>query len=142
MIVSPPATTVIYSFSQISKHLAVAIFVNFSTYISSWQVGSLRYYVSSIALSGRFHLIPYLQVILYGIGLATYAWRHATRPKQLLVDDLEETGGVQPSLSDPVTEPRDSSAESSMRHLSKLMSSPPSISVRDLRRESARRSRL
>ncbi|KAI0277677.1 hypothetical protein BGY98DRAFT_978166 [Russula aff. rugulosa BPL654] len=84
--------------------------------------------------------VPPLLLIIYGIGLATYAWRYATKPKQLLVDDLEETGGVQPSLSNPVTEPWDSS--SSMRHLSELMSSPPSTSVRDSRRESERRSRL
>ena len=84
----------------------------------------------------RLHLILYPQVIVYGFGLATYAWRYATRPKQLLTDDVEETGRVQPSLSDPITEPRDSS----MRHLSELMSSPPS--VRDSRRESGRRSRL
>jgi hypothetical protein len=91
-------------------------------------------------LNARLDLILYLQVTLYGIGLATYAWRYATKPKQLLADDLEETRGVQPSLlSDPVTEPWDSS---SMRHLSELMSSPPSTSVRDSRRESGRRSRL
>jgi hypothetical protein len=90
-------------------------------------------------LNVRLYLILYPQVILYGIGLATYAWRYATKPKQLLADDLEETGGVQPSsLSDPVTEPRDSS----MRHLSDLMSPPPSTSVRDSRRESGRGSRL
>jgi hypothetical protein len=139
MIVSPPTTTVTYSFSQISKHLRVAMFVSFSTYISSLRAGSLRYCVSSIALNVRLYLILYLQVILYGIGLATYAWRYATKPKQLLADDLEETGGVQPSLlSDPVTEPGDSS----MRHLSELMSPPPSTSVRDSRRESRRGSRL
>jgi len=85
------------------------------------------------------HLIQYPQVILYGIGLATYGWRYATKPTQLLADDLEETGGVQPSLqSDPVPEPWDSS----MRHLSEPMSLPPSTSVRDSRRESGRRSRL
>jgi hypothetical protein len=137
MMVSPPATTVTYAFSQISKHLAVTTFVSFSMYISSWRAGSLRYCVSSIALNVRSHLILYLQVILYGIGLATYAWRYATKPKQLLADDLEETGGVQPSLpSDPVTGPRDSS---SMRHISELMSPHPSTSVRDSRRESGRR---
>ncbi len=144
MIVSPPATTVTYFFSQKSKHLTVAMFVSFSTYISSWRAGSLRYCVSSVVLNVRLHLIPYLQVIVYGIGLATYAWRYATKPKQFLADDLEETGGVpggvQPSLlSDPVAEPWD---PSSMRHLSELMSSPPSTSVRDSRRESGRRSRL
>lgn len=143
MIVSPPATTVTYSFSHTSKHLTVAMFVSFLTYISSWRAGFLRYCVSSIALNVRLHLILYPQVIIYGIGLATYAWRYATKPKQLLVDDLEETGGVlvQPSLSIPVTEPWESSS-SSMRHLSELMSSPPSTSVRDSRRESERRSRL
>ena len=84
-------------------------------------------------------LILCLQVILYGLGLATYAWRYATKPKQLLADDLEETGGIQPSsLSDPVTEPWDSS----MRQLSGLMSLPPSTSVRDSRRETVRGSRL
>jgi hypothetical protein len=140
MIVSPPATAVTYSFSHTSKHLTVAMFVSFLTYISSWRAGFLRYCVSSIALNVRLHLILYPQVIIYGIGLATYAWRYATKPKQLLVDDLEETGGVQPSLSNPVTEPWDSS--SSMRHLSELMSSSPSTSVRDSRRESERRSRL
>jgi hypothetical protein len=77
------------------------------------------------------------KVILYGIGLATYAWRYATRPKQIMADDLKETGWVQPSsLSDPVTEPWDSS----VRHLSELMS--PSTSVRDSRRKSGRGSRL
>jgi len=92
-----------------------------------------------LLLNVRLHLILYLQVILYGIGLATYAWRYATKPKQLLADDLEETGGVQPSLlSDPVIEP----GGSSMRHLSELMSPPPSTSVRDSRRESRRGSRL
>lgn len=85
----------------------------------------------------RLHLILYLQVILYGIGLATYAWRYATKPKQLLADDLEETGGVQPSLpSDSVTGSCDSS---STRHISELMSPPPSTSVRDSRREFGRR---
>ncbi|KAF8503616.1 hypothetical protein F5888DRAFT_1663735 [Russula emetica] len=84
--------------------------------------------------------VPPLLLILYGIGLATYAWRYATKPKQFLGDDLEETGGVQPSLlNDPVTEPLD---PSSMRQLSELMSSPPSTRVRDSRRESGRRSRL
>ena len=139
MTVSSTTATVAYTFSQISKHLTVAMFVNFSTYISSWRAGSLRYCVSSIALNVRLHLILYLQVILYGIGLATYAWRYATKPKQLLADDLEEKGGVQPSLHEPVTERRDSS---SMRHLSELMPSPPSTSVRDSHRESMRRSRL
>jgi hypothetical protein len=95
--------------------------------------------VSSIPLNFPLCLILYLQVILYGIGLATYAWRYAIKPKQLLADDLEETGGIQPSsLSNPVTEPWDSS----MGHLSGLMSSPPSTSVRDSRRESGRGSRL
>jgi hypothetical protein len=143
MIVSPPATTMTYSFSQISKHPTVVMFVSFSTYISSWRVGSLRYCVSSSTLNVRLHLILYLQVVLYGIGLATYAWRYATKPKQLLADDLEETGGVvQPSLlSDPVTEPWDFES-SSMRHLSGLISSPPSTGMRDSRRESERRSRL
>jgi len=79
--------------------------------------------------------VPPLLLILYGIGLATYAWRYATKPKQLLADDLEETGGVQLSLqSDPATEP----LGSSMRHLSELMSSPTSTNVRDSRRESGR----
>ena len=79
------------------------------------------------------HLILYLQVILYGFGLATYAWRCATKPEQLLADDLEESGGLQPSLlSDPAT-------DSSMRHLS---SSTPNTSMRDPRLESVRRSRL
>jgi hypothetical protein len=133
MIVSPPATTVTYAFSQISKHLTVAMSVSFSTYISSWRAGFLHCCVSSTALNVRLHLILHLQVILYGIGLATYAWRYATKPKQLLADDLEETGGVQPS--DPVTEPSDSS----MRRISELMPSPPSTSVRDSRRESGRR---
>jgi len=83
--------------------------------------------------------VPPLLLILYGIGLATYAWRCATKPKQLLADDFEETGGVQPSLlRDPVTEPWDSS----MRHLSELMPSPHRTSVRDSRRESERGSRL
>ncbi|KAF8478736.1 hypothetical protein DFH94DRAFT_751863 [Russula ochroleuca] len=85
--------------------------------------------------------VPPLLLIVYGIGLATYAWRLASKPKQLLTD--EETGDVQPSLlSDPVTEPWDSST----RHLSELMSSLPSASVRDSRhdsrRESGRKSRL
>jgi hypothetical protein len=137
MIVSPPASTVTYSFSQIFKHLTVTMFVGFSTYISLWRVGFLRYCVSSIVSSVRLHLILYPKVIIYGIGLATYAWRYGTRPKQLLADDVEETGSVRPSLSDPITEPRDSS---SRRHRSELMSLPPS--VRDSRRESVRRSRL
>ncbi|KAH9997335.1 hypothetical protein BJV77DRAFT_77846 [Russula vinacea] len=82
--------------------------------------------------------VPPLLFILYGIGLATYAWRFASRPKQLLAD--EETGDIQPSLlSDPVTELWDSS---STRHLSGRMSSLPSTSVRDSRRESERKSRL
>jgi hypothetical protein len=113
------------------------MFVSFSTYISSSRAGFLRYCVSSIVLNVRLHLILYPQVIIYGIGLATYAWRYATGPKQLLANDVEETGGVQPGLSDPITMPQDSS---SMRHLSELVSSPPS--VRDSRRESVRRSRL
>lgn len=81
--------------------------------------------------------VPPLLLILYGIGLATYAWRYATRPKQLPADDFEETGGVQPSLlSDPITEPWDSS----MRHLSEPMLPPPSASVRESRREWGRES--
>ena len=90
----------------------------------------------------RLHLTLYLQVTLYGIGLATYAWRYASKPKQLLAD--EETAGVQPTLlGEPVTEPLDPSKNSSTtRHSSELMSSLPSASVRDSCRESARKSRL
>jgi hypothetical protein len=141
IIVRPPATTVTYFISRIFKHLTVSGSVSSSTCISSWQAGSLHYCVSSSTLNPRLHLTLYLQVIVYGIGLATYAWRLASKPKQLLTD--EETGDVQPSLlSDPVTEPWDSST----RHLSELMSSLPSASVRDSRhdsrRESGRKSRL
>jgi len=93
------------------------------------------------SLNARLHLTTISQVILYGIGLATYAWRYASNPTQYLADDPEETSrGIQPSLlRDPVTETWDSS---STRHLSELMLSPPSTSVLDPRRESGRKSRL
>jgi len=80
-----------------------------------------------------------LLLTLYGIGLATYAWRYASKPEQLLAD--EETGGVQPSLlSDPITEIWETSTPT--RHSSELISPLPSASVRDSCRASARKSRL
>jgi hypothetical protein len=140
MIVRLPATTMSYFFSQISKApdgRGVCQLLNVYIIMASWVPPLLREFnyqcfESSIAPDSI------STVILYGIGLATYAWRFASKPKQLLAD--EETGDVQPSLlSDPVTEPWDSS---STRHLSERMSSLPSASVRDSRRESERKSRL
>jgi hypothetical protein len=135
-MVSPPAITVTYFFSQISQHPTVAGSVSILMSTSSQQAGSLHYYVSSTALNARLHLTLYLQVIIYGVGLATYAWRYASKPKQLLADG--ETGGVQPGLpSDPVSEPLNSS---SSRHLSEITSPLPSASVRESLRESLRES--
>jgi len=82
--------------------------------------------------------VPPFLLVLYGVSLAIYAWRYASRP--LLGDD--ETGRVQPSSpSEPVTvtEPMDSFSSG---HLSELLASLPSASASDSRRESARKSRL
>src|SRR5712671_3809668 len=82
---------------------------------------------------------PIFQVILYGVALAIYSWRYASNPPKLSSAN-EETGSVQPSsLSDPITEPRDSSP---MEHLSGLLLPLPSASPRDSCRESTRKSRL
>jgi len=81
---------------------------------------------------------PFL-LILYGVGLAIYSWRYASNPPKLSSTD-EETGSVQPSsLSDPITEPRDSFPK---EQLSGPSSPLPSASLRDSRRESTRKSRL
>jgi len=89
--------------------------------------------------------VPPLLLILYGVGLATYTWRYASRPQGPLLAD-EEIRRVQPNSRDegyePVTEPMD---YSSTRHLSGLLTtSLPSTgtSVRDSHREPARKSRL
>jgi len=81
--------------------------------------------------------VPPLLLILYGIGLATYAWRCASNLKQFLPDDPEETRSAQPSLpNDP------DSSLTLTRHLSELMSSPPSTGMHDSRREFGRKSQL
>jgi len=83
--------------------------------------------------------VPPFLLILYGVGLAIYTWRYASRPRgPLLADD--EMGRAQPiSPSEPVTESMDSF---STGHLSELLASLPSASASDPRRESARKSRL
>lgn len=83
--------------------------------------------------------VPPFLLILYGVGLAVYTWRYASRPRgPLLADD--EMGRLQPSSpSEPVIEPTGSFSSG---HLSELLTSLPSASASDSRRESARKSRL
>jgi len=89
--------------------------------------------------------VPPLLLILYGVGLATYTWRYASRSQGPILAD-EEMRHVRPSSRDeryePVTEPMD---YSSTRHLSGLLTTSlpgTGTSVRDSHRESARKSRL
>jgi len=85
--------------------------------------------------------VPPLLLILYGLGLATYAWRYASKPRRpLLSDDDDETGRAQ--LRSPVEAVLESMEHASSGHLSYLLASLPSSSMRDSRRESARKSRL
>ncbi|KAI9510224.1 hypothetical protein F5148DRAFT_614004 [Russula earlei] len=80
--------------------------------------------------------VPPFLLILYGAGLAIYAWRYASKPWRPLSID-EEAEGVQPRLqSDSVIEPRGSAR---IEHLSRLLSSLPSPGSH---RESMRESRL
>jgi len=79
--------------------------------------------------------VPPFLLILYGTGLVIYAWRSASRPRKSISADeeLEVQRGPQ---SDPITEPGSSMGTA------ELLSSVPSSSPRDWRRESGRKSRL
>ena len=87
------------------------------------------------------------QVILYGLGLAWYTWRTASRPREPSQID-EEMGGKLPSLRDisadiPADVPEELSSPVVRHSVSEdLLSSITGTGSGDSRRGSARKSRL
>ncbi|KAF8275111.1 hypothetical protein EI94DRAFT_1712389 [Lactarius quietus] len=86
--------------------------------------------------------VPPLLLIFYGVCLALYTWRTASRPREPSQVD-GEMGGAEPGLHDIVPVPRELSLPE-MRHSvsGDLLSSIAGTSSSDSRRGSARKSRL
>jgi hypothetical protein len=124
------------TYVQAPDSRGVCQLINVYLIIASWVPPLLRGY-TGFKLP-FLHLIRISEVILYGLGLATYAWRITSMPRGPLSAEAGSVRSSSQTQSDPVTTPMDCSSSG---HISYLLASLPS-SARDSRRESARKSRL
>ena len=125
------------------KRPTIVEFVNFSMSMSLCQAGCPRYYVSPAACDNSSMSQGAFQVIVYGVCLALYTWRTASRPREPSQID-EEMRGTEPGLRDIPADVPEGLSSPAMRHSvsEDILSSIAGTGSGDSRRGSARKSRL